>query len=225
MARRWPVALIGLLCTVCALYLVHKRPIAYQACGSVIVTAPKSSAENVYNAPQGSLTIVTGLVARQLDSQQVQSQLQAKGLTAAYQAQLLNNGTPEAPQYNEPLANICASSYDLELTLRTAIGAIQEFATILRERQLENATPREFITDSVVIPPVPLPVTGRPAQAYLGVAAIGITLTSACYVWTGWLLRLRAQRGGGAGRDGTRKRLLGVARARRAEAAGRLGGN
>lgn len=211
------------------MYLVHKRPIVYQACGSVIVTAPTTSAPNVYNSPQGSLIIVTGLVTQQLGSQQVQHQLQAQGFTAAYQAQLLNSATPEVPQYTEPLANVCASSYSSELSLRTANAVVQEFGTILRARQLENAAPKEFITDSVVVPPISLPVTGRPSQAYLGVAAIGMILTAACVVWTEQLLRLRAQRRGRSGAagngDGARKRALRTLRPWRAVTADRSVGN
>lgn len=230
LARRWPVVLIGLLCTAATLYLVHKRPIVFEACGSVVVTAPKSSDHpNVYNSPQGSLIIDTGLITQQLNSEQVQHQLQAQGLTASYQAQLANSGTPEAPQYSAPLANVCASSHSYELSLRTANAVIQEFGTILQARQLQNAAPTELITDSVVVSPVSLPVTGHPSQAYLGVAAIGIILTAACAVWTDRLLRLRARRprradAAGNGNGGG-KRTLRTLRPWRALTVGRSAGN
>ena len=51
-----------MLCTASVLYLVHKRPIVYQACGSVVVTSVSPETQNAYNSPVGSLIIVTGLI-------------------------------------------------------------------------------------------------------------------------------------------------------------------
>jgi hypothetical protein len=210
-------------------YLVHKRPIVYQACGSVIVTAPTVSEPNVYNSPPSPLIVTASLVAQQLMSDAVRHDLQAQGLTAAYQAELFNNGTPEAPQYSEPLTNVCASSYDPELSLRTAHGVIQEFGTILRARQQANAAPQTFMNDAVVVAPVSLPVLGRPSQAYLGVAAIGVILTVTCVVWADPFFRLWSQwrgRSGAAGNGrGPRKRVFGTLRPWRAIAADRSGGD
>jgi hypothetical protein len=224
LTRRWPVALIGILCTASVLYLVHKRPIVYQACGSLVVTAVSPETQNAYNSPVGPLIVVTSLITQQLSSDHEQDRLRAQGLTASYQAQILNNGTPEVPTYTEPFANVCASSYSSDISLRTAVAVLNDFGTLLNKYQTANPNPKQVITASVVLPPIPLPVTGRPSQAYLGVVAIGTILTLACITWVQQLTQLLARRrgpGGAAGNGGSaRKRALRTLRPWRSVTAG-----
>lgn len=193
MTRRWPVLLIGLLCTASAVLLVHKRPIAYQACGNVLVTQPITVGNpNVYDNPQQPLVTATSVIAEQLMSDSVQQMLQAKGLTAAYQAQVVNTGTGQAPSYPEPLTSVCASSYNAELSQRTADAVVTQFGDILRARQVAaHITPASFLTDTVLAMPASVPVTGRPSQAYLGAVGIGLISTVAVALWTDQLLRRR----------------------------------
>lgn len=208
LARRWPVLLVGIICTACAVLLVHKRPIAYQACGNVAVALPKSERfPNVYNNQESPPITTTGLIAQQLMSDEVQQMLDAQGLTAAYQAQLVNLGSGQAPIYTEALASVCASSYDSELSLRTADAVMTEFGVLLHDREVAaHVSSASFMTTVVIMKPTSVPVTGRPSQAYLGVAAIGLTGTVASTLWIDQLLRRRrsTRRGGdpapGAGR-------------------------
>jgi hypothetical protein len=192
--RRWPFVLIGLLCTLVAVYLVHKRPIAYQACGSVTVGAPRTKASpNVYYSQQASLVAVTGLATEQVMSQQVQDRLSADGLTAGYQAQVLNTGSSETPAYSVPEMDMCASSYSSEMSERTAKAVIGDFDAFLRSRQAASHVPRRyFLTETEIAAPLPEPVTGRPSQAYLGVGAIGLIITGAGTLWIDQFLRRRS---------------------------------
>ena len=196
--RRWPVVVIGLLCTLVAVYLVHKRPIVYQSCGSVTVGAPKTKASpNIYYSQQGSLVDATGLITAEVMSPQVQQKLSAEGFTASYQAQVLNTGTSETPAYSVPEMDLCTSSYSSELSAGTAGAVIGEFRGLLRAREVaSHVPPRYFLTDTEIAVPVAAPVTGRPSQAYLGVGVMGLIITAASALWADQFLRRRAARRG-----------------------------
>jgi hypothetical protein len=198
---RWPVVVIGLICTAVAVLLVHKRPIAYQACASVAVVAPKTAvAPNVYYNQLNSLVVTTQLITDQVSTSQVQQRLSSEGLSASYQAQVLNTGTTEMPSYSVPEMNVCASSYSSEMSLRTTDAVVQEFGTILHTNQVAaHVPPGSFVTVTVIAAPASLPVTGRPSQAYLGVGAIGLLVTGASAVWADRWLRRRARSAGGWG--------------------------
>lgn len=191
MQRRWPVLVVGLLCTICAVYAVHKRHISFQACGSVVVGAPKSPiSPNVYNNTQGSLVAATGLITDELQSSAVRQQLWAEGATAAYQAQVHNTGTTETPAYGEPEMDVCASSREPEVSLRTANAVLAEFGTLLRERELAaHVAPKDFLTDGVLASPGLVAETGRSSQAYLGVGVLGLIATAATALWADRYLR------------------------------------
>jgi hypothetical protein len=202
--RRWPVVVIGLLCTVVAVWLVHKRPIAYEACGSVSVGAPRTKVNpNVYDNLDGSLVVATGLITQELMTQQVQQQVSAEGLTASYQAQVLNTGSTEVPSYSVPEMDMCASSYSPEMSLRTADAVIGEFGALLRAHQVAAHVPsRLFLTDRELAAPGSVPMLGRPSQAYLAVAVMGLIITVAGTLWIDQLLRRRAPRRRGRRRAG-----------------------
>lgn len=197
LARRWPILLVGIICTAFAVLLVHKRPIAYQACGDVAVAQPRTASfPNIYDNPDSPAITTTDEIAQLLMSDQIQQMLDARGLTATYQAQLVNLGNGQGPIYTEPLASVCASSYDSELSLRTADAVITEFGALLHDRQVAaHAASASFLTPVVIVKAALAPVTGRPSQAYLGVAALGLTGTAACALWTDQLLRRRRSRG------------------------------
>jgi hypothetical protein len=195
MLRRWPILLAGVVGTVGAVVLVHGRLIAYQSCGSVLVTAPKTFAyPNIYNNPRGSLVAATGLIVQELSSDQVQQKLTSQGLTASYQVVVHNTGTTETPAYSEPLMDVCASSYDPGMAQRTTDALIKEFGAILQERQASaHVKSKSRLTDAVVVAPSPAPLTGRPSQAYLGVGISGLIITAALALWTD-LFRRRQRR-------------------------------
>jgi hypothetical protein len=194
--RRWPVLVIGLLCTLTAVWLVHKRPIAYQACGSVIMAPPRShSFPNIYNNLQGSLVDATGVITLELTSGDMQEHFRAEGLTAEYQAQVHNTGTTETPAYSEPMMDVCSSAYDPGMSLRTTDAVMREFGVILSERQHDAHVERKsLVSDVVIAAPGSLPVLGRSSQAYLGVGVLGIACTAACALWVDQFVRYRARR-------------------------------
>jgi hypothetical protein len=177
--------LIGFLCTVSAVLLVHKRPIAYQSCGDVMVAEPITpTSPNIYDDPDNPPIATTSVITQELMSDQTQRMLAAEGLTASYNAEPVNLGTGQAPVYSEPLATVCASSYNSQLSLRTADAVVTQFGVLLRARQAAaHVAPQSLLTDAVIVMPATLPVLGRPSQAYLGVAAIGFTCTAVGALW------------------------------------------
>jgi hypothetical protein len=197
MRRRWPVLVVGLLCTVCAVWAVHKRPVSYEACGSVIVGAPTTPLNpNTYNNIQASLIAAVGLITTELQSSTMEQQLRANGDTATYQAQMHNTGTTETPVYGEPEMDVCASALDPVTPLKTVDAVQAEFGTLLRTRETAaHVASKYFLKESVLASPGSAPVLGRPSQAYLGVGALGLIATASSALWVDqYLLRRRPLR-------------------------------
>ncbi len=210
--RRWRVLAVLLVCTLVAVVIVHERPIAYQACASVSTTAPSTKVDpNSYSITQSSLVTTAGIVTLQLSSPQMQQTLRAQGLTASYTAQVHNTGPSETPQYTEPLADLCTSSYDASMSMRTDQALVAQFAVLLRDLQVSNGNvpPRSFATMTVIAPPGVVAVTGRPSQAYLGVGIFGLAVAVAFTVWYDLYRRKREplQLAGPARRRSTAGRL------------------
>jgi|HubBroStandDraft_2_1064218.scaffolds.fasta_scaffold97223_2 hypothetical protein len=198
--RRWPVLVVGLLCTASAVYLVHKRTVSWEACASVIVGAPNTpSSPNQYNDPEASLVAATGLITDKLQAPQVQQRLQAEGATATYQAVMHNTGTTETVSYDEPEMDVCATSPDPAMALRTTNAVVAEFGALMRSGQVAaHVAPKNFLTESVLAAPGAIPEAGRPSQAYLGVGVIGLVATASIAVWSDQYLRRRQRRRGRA---------------------------
>jgi hypothetical protein len=194
--RRWPVLVVGLLCTMCAVWLVHKRQVSWEACASVIVNAPTTpSNPNAYNDPQASLVAATGLITLKLQSPQVQEQIRAAGATGTYQAVVHNTGTTETVAYSEPEMDVCATSSDPEMAVRTTNAVVAKFHALLHAGQIAAHVPRRyFLAESVLAAPGAVPEDGRPSQAYLGVGTIGLIATVTCALWTDQYLRRRRRR-------------------------------
>jgi hypothetical protein len=191
--RRWPVLVVGLLCTMCAVYLVHKRPVSWQACGSVIISAPTTpTSPNAYNDPQASLVAATGLITLTLQSPQIQQQIRATGATGNYQAVVHNTGTTETVAYSEPEMDVCATSLDPEMAVQTTNAVVAEFHSLLHAGQVEaHVPPKYYLSETVLAAPGSVPEAGRPTQAYLGVGIFGLVATATCAVWTDRYLRRR----------------------------------
>jgi hypothetical protein len=196
MRRRWLVLVVGLLCTVCVVWMVHKRPVSYQACGSVILSAPTTPTNpNGYNNAQASLIAATGLITLELQSPTVKQQLRADGATAEYKAEMHNTGTVETPAYWEPEMDVCASARDPETPVRTTDAVLTEFGSLLRAREVgAHVAPRYFLTDSVLASPGSVPELDRPSQAYLGVGVLGLIATATSALWIDRYLLRRTRR-------------------------------
>jgi hypothetical protein len=194
--RRWPVLLVGMLCTISIMYAIHKRPVSFQACGSIIVGAPATpTSPNVYNNTEGSLVAATGLITEELQSATVQSKLRAEGATGAFQAQVHNTGTTETPAYSEPEMDVCATSTDPGVALGTSNAVLAEFDALLRSREVAAHVPAQFyLTEKVLASPGSVAETGRPSQAYLAVFMLGAIVTVAAALWTDQYLRRRKLR-------------------------------
>lgn len=194
--RRWLVVALVLMCTAVALALVHKRPIDYQACASVALIAPKTpDFPNVYDNTQETLVATTGLVTAKVMSPATEQQLAAQGMTASYDAEVLNTGTDATPAFTEPLTTICSTSYSAAVAGNTTDAVIASFGTILQKIQVDaKASPRDFITYKVIVPSASLPILGRPSQALIGVALIGLTLAISLAMGTDTLIQRRSRR-------------------------------
>lgn len=189
--RRWYVLAIAALCTAVGIGAVHKRSLVYQGCSALFVTAPQThQAPNVYTNQQDSLDVTTGVVTRAVMSSAVQAQLRSEGFTATYDAEQTNTGSNENPAYGQPTLQICASSKNPAMAVRTTQAAIGQFRTILHDRQLaQHVAPRGMIGVTVIASPYPQPVLGRPSQALIGVALLGLVGGLALALWSDPLLK------------------------------------
>jgi hypothetical protein len=194
--RRWLVVALVLMCTVVALALVHKRPIDYQACASVALIAPKTpDFPNVYDNTQESLVATTGLVTEKVMSAATERQLAAQGMTASYDAEVLNTGTDASPTFTEPLTTVCSTSYNAIVAGNTTDGVVASFGSALHAIQVDaKVSPRDFVTDRLIVPTASLPILGRPSQALIGVALIGLTLAISLAMWTDTVIQRRSRR-------------------------------
>src|SRR5689334_1259874 len=152
--RRWFVLIAVLLLTGVVMALVHARPITYEACGSLTLLPPKVGYQpNRYGSSLPPLVTTSGLLAQQVNSHQVRQRLAAEGLTASYDAEVLNTGTLANPTYTEPLVNVCSFAYGPVPPLNTTNAVIKTFSERLRALQAEAHVPRAgLITDEVVGP-------------------------------------------------------------------------
>jgi hypothetical protein len=194
--RRWYVLAIVMLCTMAAVWAVHKRSITYQVCDAVFVTAPRTHTNpNVYTNENGALVATAGVVTDAVMSSAVQAQLRSEGLTADYDAAVINTGSNENPSYGEPTLQICSNSTSPTLALRTTAAVTAQFRTILYERQAaQHAAKDTLITATVIASPAPDPIYGRPSQAYIGVGFLGLIIGVALAVWSDQLLQRRRRR-------------------------------
>lgn len=194
--RRRRLVLIGvLLLTGFVMALVHGRPIAYEACGSVTLLPPIVGYQpNPYSGSLPPLVTTSGLLAQQVDSHQVQQRLAAEGLTAPYDAEVLNTGTMASPTYSEPLVNVCSFAYDPVLPLNTTNAAIKIFNERLKAIQDEAHVPQTGrITDQVIAPASSIPILGHSKVALLAVGAAGLIAAVALAMWSDRIIQSRTQ--------------------------------
>jgi hypothetical protein len=193
--RRWYVLALVLLCTVAGIGVVHKRSISYVACNALFVTQPPSHVNpNVYTDQSGALDSMTGLVTRALMSSAEQQQIRSEGF-GTYDAEMTNTGSNENPLYGEPSLEICSTSTDPDMAVRTTAAATRRYQVIMRQRQLEQQVPaRLMIGVSVIASPYAAPIYGRPSQAYLGVGLFGLIAGVPVTLWSDPVLRRRRLR-------------------------------
>jgi hypothetical protein len=193
--RRWYVLAVLLLCTVAAVLAVHKRPISYVTCNALFVTQPSVHVNpNIYTDESGSLDTMTGLVTRALMSSAEQQQLRSAGF-GAYDAEMTNTGSNENPAYGEPSLQICSTSTDPDLAVRTVAAASERYQAIMRQRQAEQQVPAKLrIGVTVIASPYAAPIKGRPSQAYLGVMLFGLVAAVPVTLWSDPVLERRRGR-------------------------------
>jgi hypothetical protein len=81
------------------------------------------------------------------------------------------------------------------MSLRTDKALVAQFATILHDLQVSANVPApSFATMTVIAPPGVAAVTGRPSQAYVGVAIFGVAVALALTMWFDLYQRKREPR-------------------------------
>lgn len=189
--RRRFVLIAVLLLTGVVMALVHARPITYEACGSLTLLPPKVGYQpNPYGGFLPPLVATSGLLAQQVNSHQVQQRLAAEGLTASYDAEVLNTGTLANPTYTEPLVNVCSFAYGPVPPLNTTDAVIKTFSERLRALQAEAHVPRAgLITNEVVAPASSTAILGHTKIAMLGVGLAGLIAAVALAMWSDRILQ------------------------------------
>jgi hypothetical protein len=189
--RRRLVVIAVLLLTSVVMAMVYERPIAYQACGSITLLPPPLGYQpNVYGNSLPPLVVTSEVVTDQVNSHQVQQRLAAQGLTASYDAEVLNTGTMANPTYTEPLVNVCSFAYDPVLPLKTTDAVMKTFSDRLRFLQVEAHVIRAGrITDQVIAPASSVAILGHSKVAVLGVGVAGLIAAIALAMWSDRILQ------------------------------------
>jgi hypothetical protein len=189
--RRWYVlALVG-LCTVIAVFAVHKRSIVYEACQGFYVSAPSSQWEgtafqigNTYLVGNPSLPMVTGMVTQTIMSQPMQQELRSAGVTD-YAVTQTNTGEVRFPAYTEPTLQVCASSGSPRGVLAATQLVTTDLRAELRQMQAEQHVRSDsFISFVTLFPAIPAPVLGHTKVAYLCVMLFGAIGGVALTLWS-----------------------------------------
>lgn len=187
--RRWYVlALVG-LCTVVAIFAVHKRSIVYVACQGFYVSGSALDG-NVYLDGNPSLSMVTGMVTQTVMSQPVQQKIHAAGVTD-YDVTQTNTGEIRFPAYTEPTLQVCASAAAPRSVLAATQLVSADLRAELRQMQVaQHAKPESFMKIVNLYPAAPVPILGHNSLAYVGVLLFGAVTGIALTLWSDpWLTR------------------------------------
>ncbi len=186
--RRWYVFALVLLCTMAAVFAVHKRPITYVGCEGLYLSGGPPFGGNSYLDANPALAMVTGMVVQAVTSQPMQQRISTAGVDD-YTVMQTNTGEIRFPAYTEPTLQICSTSGSPQAVLTATQLVTTDFRGVLHQMQVEqHANKNSFITATVLTPTVPDPVYGKPSLAYLGVLLIGIVSGIAITLWSDPLL-------------------------------------
>jgi hypothetical protein len=184
--RRWYVLALIMLIALCGVWIVHKRPIMYQACDGLYVAAPKvSSLGNTYVTDSPSLAVTTNIVVQVLMAQSMQQRVSDQGLTANYQVTQTNTGDAQFPTYTQPTAQVCSTARDPQTALRTTNSVTTDFSRELYQLQVGQHVPAtSLITAIVLTKAIPIPIVGHQSQAYVGIMLCGLFTGTALLFWS-----------------------------------------
>jgi hypothetical protein len=184
--RRWYVLACATLCTMVGLWAVHSRTISYQGCDTLYLSEPAHmGGSNAYLNENLSLAMTAGMVTQTMMSQPVQQRLQAAGLPTPYQVLQTNTGNAEFPSYTQPSVQVCSSGSNSRAVVRTIAVVSQQFREVLHDMQGKQHVPQKsLITASTLTLSIPLPIFGRPSQAYAGIVLMGVIGGVALALWS-----------------------------------------
>lgn len=192
--RRWYVLAMAGLFTMIGMWAFHARPISYQGCGSLYLAAADPGG-NVYLQNILQPAVVTGMVTQTMMSQQIQQRMHAEGVTNYTVAQT-NSGELRFPVYTQPTMEVCvtsATSQGIASAVRLVNAGV---SSVLDQMQASQHVPADsYITADQVTPAVPVPITGRPSLAYLGILLIGAVSSVSLALWSDHLPRYLEGRG------------------------------
>ena len=190
--RRWYVlALVG-LCTVAAVFAVHKRPITYEACQGFYLSGPPLL-HNVYLNSDASLAMVTGMVTETVMSQPVQQELHSAG-AGDYDVTQTNDGDIRSPVYDLPTMQVCVSSSSsqgvLAATQVVNANLRAELSSMQTAQRIKKVKHVSMIKITSIFPALPAPILGHSTLAYAGVLLFGAVSGVALTLWSDpWLTR------------------------------------
>jgi hypothetical protein len=186
--RRWYVLAVAGMFTLVGMWAVHARPIAYQGCENLYLSGVPWFG-NPYVDSNPSLAMVTGMVTQTMMSQPMRQRIQAGGVTD-YAVTQTNTGEIRFPSYKQPTAQVCADSATPQSVLSAVRLVTADLRSVLHEMQAaQHASADSFITAIQLTPAVPVPNTGRPSLAFLGVLLIGAIAAVPLVLWSDPLLR------------------------------------
>lgn len=193
--RRWYVLVLVVLCTLGAVWRVHERPIAYQGCEVLKAAGPTWSANlNTY----GALTRVAAMVTETMMSQPVQAHLLSQGV-ADYTVEQSDIGEIAFPTYADelrfqaasyPAALVCTTSSSPQSVLSHLAIVTADFRAALSDMQArQHVEKSSLITAQALTNAIPAPIVGRPFDAYLGLALLGLISAVALTLWSDQVLK------------------------------------
>jgi uncharacterized protein involved in exopolysaccharide biosynthesis len=190
--RRWYILALVALCTMAAVFAVHKRTIVYEACQGLYVTGPPLE-KNVYLNSNGALPMVAGMITTTVMSQPVQQQIHSAG-AANYIVEQTNDGDIRSPVYDLPSLQVCANSTSSQGVVAATRLVTANLYTELNQLQATQRIPHKKHVSTIkmisLFPAIPVPVFGRSSLAYLGVMIFGAVSGVALALWSDpWLTR------------------------------------
>lgn len=187
MGRRWYVVLVGLLCTVLALYAIQTRPQVYYSRSTVFFVAPSSQHNpNGLSIRLVSLVVTAGVVAKRINGSYTPTKVSSMNVTLVGRGtsdgtliQLPDNGGQWSNDYDAQALDVQVAAPTPELVYERRADAITRIAAELTELQDDAKVPAVDRVTLKVAPVQPSVVVmrGQPRRAQAMTLALGVVLT------------------------------------------------
>lgn len=201
-ARRWPIALVGVLITVVALVVVHAAPTVYHSESKVLLLIPKSTRyPNGYAATTGSLAAVAGIVSKAVGgvgggarTSSPSVTLLGEGVEDGWSVLQPNRGGQWAIDYEDPYLLVEATGPTSEIVMQRQAYLVQRIESELTALQDQAGVEQVNRIRPTLSPPVPsvFASKGSGIRALAATLGLGLGLTvSACVILDARIRRRR----------------------------------